>query len=136
MIDKDYRIPFDFIIDFLNPKEVVIKPMFGCYSLYINNKICFFLRNREDKIELNGVWVAVATPDDYQSLAKELPSINQDKKLIEDKKSNNKWLLLSTFDDQFESLVNNACDLVINNDQRIGKITKGGFLSKLKPYSL
>ena len=136
MIDKEYRIPFDFIIDFLNPKEVVIKPMFGCYSLYINNKICFFLRNREDKIELNGVWVAVATPDDYQSLAKELPSINQDKKLIEDKKSNNKWLLLSTFDDQFESLVNNACDLVINNDKRIGKITKGGFLSKLKPYSL
>ncbi len=127
MIDKEYRIPFDFIIDFLNPKEVVIKPMFGCYSLYINNKICFFLRNREDKIELNGVWVAVATPDDYQSLAKELPSINQDKKLIEDKKSNNKWLLLSTFDDQFESLVNNACDLVINNDKRIGKITKGSF---------
>ena len=136
MLDKEYGIPFDFIIDCLNPKEVVIKPMFGCYGLYINNKICFFLRNREDKSELNGVWVAVATPDDYQSLAKELPSINQDKKLVEDKKSNNKWLLLSTFDDQFESLVNNACDLVLNNDKRIGKITKTSFLSKLNPYSL
>jgi len=124
---KEYIIPFDFIIDSLNPKEVTIKPMFGCFGLYINNRICFFLRSREDKKELNGVWVALATPDDYQSLAKELPSINQNKKLIEDKKSNNKWLLLSTFDDQFESLVNSACDLVINNDKRIGKITKGSF---------
>ena len=136
MTDKKYSIPFDFIIDCLNPKEIIIKPMFGCYGLYINNKIYFFLRNRDDQIELNGVWVALATTDNYQSLAKELPSINQDKKLIEDKKSNNKWLLLSTFDDQFESLVNDACDLVINNDKRIGKITKGSFLSKLKPYRL
>ena len=128
MTDKKYKIPFDFILDILHPREIIIKPMFGCYSLYMNNKICFFLRNRNDKKELNGVWVAVATPGDYESLRKELPSINQDKKLVEDKKSNDKWLLLSAFDDQFESLVNNACDLVLINDKRIGKITKGGLL--------
>lgn len=128
IINKKYKIPFDFILDCLYPKEIIIKPMFGCYSLYMNNKICFFLRNRANKKELNGVWVAVATPGDYKSLRKELPSINQDKKLVEDKKSNDKWLLLSAFDDQFESLVNNACDLVLINDKRIGKITKGGLL--------
>jgi len=93
----------------------------------MNNRMYFFLRNRDDKKELNGVWVAVATPDDYGSLIKELPSINQDKELVEDNKSENKWLLLSAFDDQFESLVNDACDLVLNNDKRIGKFTKGSF---------
>jgi len=99
--------------------------MFGCFGLYMNNKIIFFLRDREDKKELNGVWVAMATPDDYESLVVELPSINQDQKLVEDKKSENKWLLLSAFDDQFESLVNKACDLILGNDKRIGKVTKG-----------
>jgi len=127
---KNYKIPFDFILDCLYPKELIIKPMFGCFGLYMNNRIYFFLRNRDDKKELNGVWVAVATPEDYGSLAKELPSINQDKELVEDHKSENKWLLLSAFDHQFESLVNKACDLILNNDKRIGKVTKGSLLPK------
>ena len=120
---KKYKIPFDFILDYLIPKKVIIKPMFGCFGLYSNNKIYFFLRDRKDKKELNGVWMAVATPDDYNSLAKELPSINQE--LVIDEKSNNRWLLLSTLDDKFESLVIKACELVLNNDKRIGKFTKG-----------
>ena len=128
--NKKYNIPFDFILDYLYPKEIIIKPMFGCFGLYMNNKIYFFLRKRDDNKELNGVWIALATPDDYRSLATEMPSINQDKILVEDKKSNSKWLLLSAFDDQFESLVIKACDLILNNDKRIGKITKGSFLSE------
>ncbi|MCH8330131.1 MAG: hypothetical protein IH946_01930 [Bacteroidetes bacterium] len=104
--------------------------MFGCFGLYLNDKIYFFIRNRDDKKELNGVWLAVSAADHYESLAKELPSINQDKKLVEDKRSDNKWLLLSAFDDQFESLVSRACQLILNNDKRIGKITKGSLLPK------
>ncbi len=57
--DKKYKIPFEFILDYLNPKEVIIKPMFGCFGLYVNDKMYFFLRDREDKKELNGVWIAV-----------------------------------------------------------------------------
>ena len=53
------NIPFDFILDYLHPNDVVTKPMFGCFSLYINNKICFFLRDRDDKKELNGIWKSV-----------------------------------------------------------------------------
>lgn len=125
MIEKKYHIPFDFILDHLFPKKVVVKPMFGCFRLYIGNKIYFFLRDRNDKKELNGIWVALSSPENYDSLANELPSIHQGEKLHEDKKSNNKWLLLSVLDDEFESLVIKACELVLNNDKRIGKITKG-----------
>ncbi len=126
-MSKNYNIPFEFVLDYLSGKEVIIKPMFGCFLLYIDNKIYFFLRDRNDRKELNGVWVALSRPSDYKSLAKELPSINQDKKFDEykDKNSNNKWLLLSAFDDEFESLVIKACDLVLSNDKRIGKFTKG-----------
>lgn len=125
-----HHIPFDFILDYLHPKDVVVKSMFGCFSLYINNKICFFLRDRGDKKELNGIWIATPTLEDYESLKKELPSIDQDKNLVEDKKSNNKWLLLSANDHNFELLVRRACELVLNNDKRIGKITKGSLTSR------
>ena len=119
---KKYKIPFEFILDYLSPKEVVIKPMFGCFGLYLNNKMYFFLRDRKDKKELNGVWIALTAPASYESLAAELPSINQD--LVLDEKSNNRWLLLSDMDDDFEALVISACGLVLKNDKRIGKITK------------
>ena len=125
MIEKKHSVPFDFILEHLVSKEVIIKPMFGCFGLYIDNKIYFFLRDRNDQTELNGIWLALASPEDYESLAKELPSINQEKKLHDDKKSNNKWLLLSAFDEEFESLVAKACELILNNDKRIGKITEG-----------
>jgi len=118
-------IPFDFILDNLTSKKVIVKPMFGCFRLYIGKKIYLFLRNRNDQKELNGIWVALASPEDYESLAKELPSINQEQRLHDVKKSNNKWLLLSVFDEKFESLVVKACELILNNDKRIGKITKG-----------
>ncbi len=97
--------------------------MFGCFGIYVNNKMYFFLRDRKDKKELNGVWICVATPDRYDSLARELPSINQE--LAIDEKSKNRWLLLSNMDDEFESLVIRACELVLKNDKRIGKITRG-----------
>lgn len=121
-------IPYEFILDCLHPKEVKIKPMFGCFGLYIDDKVIFLLRDREEKPLLNGVWIAVSKPKDYESLAKELPSINQEKKLVEDKKSNKKWLLLSAVDNQFESSVNNACDLILDNDKRIGKKTKSSLM--------
>jgi len=125
MIEKKYSIPFDFILDHLASKEVIVKPMFGCFRLYIDNNIYFFLRDRQDQKELNGIWIALASPEDYESLAKELPSINREYKLHDNKKSNNKWLLLSVFDENFESLVVKACELILNYDKRIGKITKG-----------
>lgn len=129
MTARKYTIPFEFILDNLITKEVVVKPMFGCYRLYIGNQICFFLRDRNDQKELNGIWVVLNSPHDYESLANELPSINQDKKLHNDKKSTNTWLLLSAFDPDFESLEHKVCELILNNDKRIGKITNGSLLN-------
>ncbi len=128
MMNQKHKIPYVFILDYLHPKEVKIKPMFGCFGLYVDDKIIFFLRDRKEKPELNGVWVAVGILSYYESLAKKLPSVNQDKKLVEDKKSNNKWLLISIHDDNFETIVIKACELVLNGNEGIGKVTKGSLI--------
>ncbi|MHB8259289.1 MAG: hypothetical protein ACYDCN_11500 [Bacteroidia bacterium] len=123
-MDTEYKIPFEFVMDYLNPKKVKIKPMFGCFGLYVNNKIVFFLRERKEKPTYNGVWVATTT-EYLASLSKALPSINQHLKLVKDKNSNGTWLFISVQDDKFEDVVIKACGLVTKGDKRIGKVTKG-----------
>lgn len=127
-MNPKYKIPFEFILDYLYPKKVKIKPMFGCFGLYVNGKIVFFLRDRKEKIELNGVWVA-STLDNFASLSKALPSVNRELKLVEGKKSSGTWLLISTQDDNFEAVVIKACELILKGDSRIGKITKSSLTS-------
>ena|SRR6266700_902906 len=122
-MDQPYKIPFTFILDYLHPKKVTITHMFGCFGVYVNGKMVFLLRDRKDKAELNGVWVA-ATPEGSASLSKDLPSVNRDLKLVPDKKSGGTWLLIAARDDHFESVVIKACELVKKGDTRIGKLTK------------
>lgn len=117
-----HKIPFDFILDYLHPKKVSVKPMFGCYGLYANNKMVFLLRNRKIKPEKNGIWIAT-TPEYSESVSNALPSVHRDLKLIE-KKSKNTWLLISAEDDNFETLAIKACEMITKGDKRIGKVTK------------
>ena len=123
-----HKIPFEFILDHLYPKKVKIKPMFGCFGLYVDGKMVFFLRYKTEKTELNGVWIATTT-DNSASLSETLPSVNRDLKLVEGKKSSGTWLLISIEDENFEAVVIKACELIIQGDSRIGKITKSSLTS-------
>ena len=118
------KIPFSFIEDALASKEVTVKHMFGCYGIYIDGKIYFFMRKQPKKSELNGIWIAVSEPKYHASLLKEFPGIYNDKKLVSEKKSNNIWLLISESNDQFEEFAEKACKMILKNDKRIGKVTK------------
>lgn len=122
-MDTIHKIPFEFIMDYLNPKKIKIRPMFGCFGLYVNNKIVFFLRERKEKPTYNGVWVAT-TLENFAALSKTLPSINQHLKLVKDHNSTHTWLFLSVQDDKFETVVIKACGLVTKGDKRIGNSTK------------
>ena len=119
------KIPYSFIEDALSSKDITVKNMFGCYGVYIDGKIYFFMRKQPKKPELNGIWVAVSNPEHHSSLLKEFPGINNDKKLITEKKSKNPWILISEANDKFEELAIKACSMILKNDERIGKITKG-----------
>ncbi|HLA96063.1 MAG TPA: hypothetical protein VK612_10095 [Pyrinomonadaceae bacterium] len=75
------KIPFVFILDYL-PDEVVIKPMFGCWSIYFDSKLVLFLQlrdrgvlpDRDDEYQ-NGVYAAAST-EGIESLKDEFPVAN------------------------------------------------------------
>src|SRR6186997_3034954 len=73
-IERPENMPFDFVVDALERLNPVIGRMFGCYSIYIADKIMLILREREAHDSDNGVWVAT-TAEHHESLRKDIPSL-------------------------------------------------------------
>src|SRR5262245_43770907 len=65
-------IPFDFVLDYLAPLDVSVKPMFGAYGVYVGSKIVLILRSRKDHPDANGVWLATSG-EHHESLRKHFP---------------------------------------------------------------
>ena len=114
------RIPFEFVIDYLHSKDPVVKPMFGCFGVYLNQKIVLVLRDRKDHPSANGVWIATSK-EHHDSLKKEFPSMRSIKILG---KGETNWQIIQASADDFESSVTRACELILRGDSRIGKIPK------------
>lgn len=93
--------------------------MFGCHAIYVSNKIVLILRKKENDVD-NGVWVATTT-DHHESLRKIFPSMRSIKLFGEGESG---WQVIPWDADDFEESVNLACDLILKNDPRIGKIPK------------
>lgn len=119
-IQKKKPIPFSFVFDYLYPKELVVKPMFGCYALYDAGKIVLILRKKQEHRGDNGLWVA--TDREYHhSLRKELPSMRSIRLLG---KGPMNWQVIPESAKDFESSVIRACELVVKGDSRIGRVPK------------
>lgn len=119
-------IPFDFVIEQLEPLAPMTRPMFGCTAVYVGEKIVFILRNKSDEPEANGVWLAT-TPEHHQSLRKDFPAMRSIGVLGTEPTG---WQMLPFGEPDFEEAVSKACELVLSGDPRIGKIPKP---RKLKP---
>lgn len=122
MIKKN--IPFDFVFDYLVPLDVKVKPMFGLFALYINEKIVLILRQRKEYPGTNGVWIAT-TREHHESLKHDIPSLRS----IDpgsDSMAETEWQLIPADADDFENSVIKACDLIKHGDLRIGRIPKPG----------
>lgn len=126
-MDTNPKIPFEFILDYLSLKRVRIKPMFGCFAIYANNKIVFLLRRRSEKPELNGVWVA-STTEHFKAISQELSAVDLKLKLVESDKSGGTWFLIPMQNEEFETTVIKACELVSKADERIGKTTASSLM--------
>ena len=121
-------IPFEFVLDCLYPKSPVVKPMFGCHAVYIDAKIVFILRDKENFPEDNGVWIAT-TKDHHESLKKDFPSMRSIRVLG---KGLTGWQVFPVTSDDFEESVVKACGFVLKADSRIGKIPKPRYRKKNK----
>jgi len=125
------KVPFDFVLDYLLPLEPVVKPMFGCYAVYIGEKIMLVLRNRKDHSEANGIWIATSK-EYHESLKKDFPSM-QSVFILSEGKTETNWQMIPKDADDFETSAIKACELILANDKRIGRIPKPGKSKRKKP---
>jgi hypothetical protein len=116
------KIPFDFILDYLHPLEIKIRPMFGCHALYEREKILLVLRKREDHPNANGVWVATGK-EHHESLKKEFPSL-ESVHILSNGKVETNWQMIQEDADDFEESAIRLCEIILKGDERIGKVPK------------
>jgi hypothetical protein len=121
-------IPYNFVLENLYSLSPYTKPMFGCTAVYVDEKIIFILREKEDFPKDNGVWVATSQ-EHHESLKKDFPSLRK----ITIFGENGGWRILPADARDFEEAVNFACEKVIEGDLRIGKVPKARKPKKKKP---
>lgn len=114
-------IPFQFVLDHLEPRRPQVRPMFGCHAVYIGDKLVLVLRKGKEHTSDNGVWLAT-TREHHNSLKEIFPRMRTIR-LFGSKTSS--WQNLPDSADDFEESVRTACTLILRNDPRIGRISKG-----------
>ncbi len=120
------KVPFSFMLEELDSLSPAVKPMFGGFVVYIGEKMTLFLYNQEKYLEFKGVSLAT-TPEHYRSLVQEFPSTRD----AEPRKiGKHPWLLLPASAVDFEEQVLKACELILNGDERIGRVPEA---KRLKP---
>jgi hypothetical protein len=118
MTKSKKNIPFEFVIENLFSADPIVKPMFGCHSIYIDGKIVLSLRDKDD--DDSGVWIGTSK-EFHSSLKKEFPSMRSIRIFGP---GTSGWQVLPKDADDFETSVNKVCELILKGDERIGKIPK------------
>lgn len=119
---KQSSIPFTFVLDELDSLQPRTNPMFGCYGVYVADKIVLALRSRDSHTDDNGVWIATK-PEHHASLKKILPSMRSIN-VLGGGGSQTNWQIIPEQADDFEESVMKVCSLIIKRDERIGNIPK------------
>src|SRR5688572_21867752 len=104
------NIPFDFLFDYLTPLDITVKPMFGMWAVYLNEKFLLILRDRQDFPDTNGVWIAT-TQEHHNSLKKDFPSLRSISNYKRGLKET-EWQLLPVDSDDFEVSVRKVCEFI------------------------
>ena len=94
------------------------RAMFGALAVYVGEKIVFLLRDRPTDPQANGVWLAIPT-EFQENLHADLPNAGPVRIMG---KEISGWRLLAADADDFEAHALRACELVVSNDSRIGKV--------------
>ncbi len=120
--------PHAFVLEALAELVPRTRPMFGCLAIYVGEKIVLILRDKPKVPEDNGVWIC-ATQEHHVSLHREFPNMRS-VALLGGKITN--WQVLPVDAPDFEESALRACELVVQRDPRIGKVS-GGRKSENKP---
>jgi hypothetical protein len=110
------KVPFDFVLDELASLSPTTRPMFGCTSVYVGEKIVLILRDKDD--DDSGVWVATARAH-HDALRGEVPSLRSIA-IFGPGESN--WQNIPASDPRFEDDVLWVCASILAGDERIGRV--------------
>ena len=117
MKKKPKNIAFGFVLEQLYAVDPIVKPMFGSHAVYTGNKIVLILRKKELNKTDNGVWIATIH-EHHRTLKADFPSM----RAIGVFGNESGWRNLPEDAPDFEEAVIKACSLILQGDQRIGKI--------------
>ncbi len=112
------RIPFDFVLEELEPLAPHVRQFFGGWGVYVDEKIVAILVDKERLGGDSGVWIAT-TREHHASLQPELPSMRSIS-VFGPKVTG--WQNLPKDALSFEDDVLRACALIRTKDPRIGKV--------------
>jgi hypothetical protein len=125
-VKKRKLIPHEFVLDAIASVSPWTRPMFGCLAVYVEEKIVLVLRDKQDHVADNGVWLAT-NHDHHESLYREFPSMRSIQLLG---KRTTGWQVLPADASDFEEAALHACELIVARDPRIGKLPGAKRLSK------
>lgn len=112
--------PHEFVLEAIAPLAPWTRPMFGCLAVYVKEKIVLILRDKHDGTQDNGVWLAT-TVEHHESLRREFPNMRSIQVLGKEVTG---WQVLPADAPDFEESALRACELIIAEDPRIGKIPR------------
>jgi hypothetical protein len=112
--------PFPFVLEELSSLRPNVKRMFGFTSIYLDEKLLCSLRDSVRQPGSNGMWLYTTT-EHLESLGREFPQLSK-RQLWRSGK--NAWVILASRLEEFEEYAFKACELILNGDQRIGRITR------------
>jgi len=112
--------PFPFVLEELSSLRPTVKQLFGFTSVYLDDKLLCSLRDTHKQPGSNGMWLYTTT-EHVESLGREFPQLPKRQLWRSGKKA---WVILASRLEGLEEYAFKTCELVLNGDQRIGRITR------------
>ena len=116
------QVSFPFVLEELAPLRPTVKRMFGFTYVYLDDRLLCSLRESVKRTGTDGMWLFTTT-EHVESLAREFPQLSR-RQLWRSGK--NAWIVLASRLEDFEEYAFRACELILNGDRRIGRVTRGG----------
>src|SRR6185295_2940967 len=113
---------YPFVFAELDAIRPTIKSMFGFTSIYVGEKLMCSLRDSQKSPGTNGLWL-YTTKQHLESLGKEFPDLPR-RQLWRSRSTENAWIIVASKLENFEEYAFKACELILNGDRRIGRLTR------------
>ena len=114
-------LPFPFVVDELMPLRPTIRRAFGFTYLYVGELLICGLRDSNKKTGSNGMWL-FTTREHVDRLGDEFPGLP---KRYLWRSKDNAWVILPSKLEEFENYAFKACEMIMNGDRRIGRLSRG-----------